>query len=46
MTLTVGSMFSGYGGLELGIERAIDAEAVWNAGDRSGREPRPRAPPA
>jgi DNA (cytosine-5)-methyltransferase 1 len=31
VSLTVGSMFSGYGGLELGIERAIDAEAVWNA---------------
>jgi DNA (cytosine-5)-methyltransferase 1 len=30
-TLTVGSMFSGYGGLELGIERALDAAVAWHA---------------
>jgi DNA (cytosine-5)-methyltransferase 1 len=30
MTLKVGSLFSGYGGLEMGIEAVLDAEVVWH----------------
>ena len=29
MTLTIGSMFSGYGGLDLGISQVLDAEPAW-----------------
>nr|WP_323374325.1 DNA cytosine methyltransferase [Corynebacterium pygosceleis] len=29
MTLRIGSMFSGYGGLDLAVEQVLDAEPVW-----------------
>ena len=30
MTLTIGSMFSGYGGLDLGVQSVIDSEVLWH----------------
>lgn len=29
MTLTIGSMFSGYGGLDMGVSQVLDAETAW-----------------
>ena len=29
MTLTIGSLFSGYGGLDLAVEQVLDAEPIW-----------------
>jgi DNA (cytosine-5)-methyltransferase 1 len=29
MTLKIGSLFSGYGGLDLGIQGVIDSETAW-----------------
>lgn len=29
MTLTIGSLFSGYGGLDMGVSQVLDAETAW-----------------
>lgn len=31
MTLKIGSLFSGYGGLEMALSRAFNSEVAWNS---------------